>query len=224
MANPTPCPNMHPPEPHSRVSRTSNRSPEKYWQAFSLIEVLAGVTIIAVLGMLLFPAFSRTIERMSLSKCTHQMKLWGTAFHQYGADNDGYLPTRIGNMWQEEIAPYIVTKGTTGQLRHVLRTKWKCPNDKKTFDAWAYGTSNYLNTTAYPYAPIKFVSLGNLSRQAILVETEASGVWNTNPTTGKNGDGIFYRRHEGRANFLFADSHVETLSPEQAAEKVIIKP
>jgi prepilin-type N-terminal cleavage/methylation domain-containing protein/prepilin-type processing-associated H-X9-DG protein len=60
--------------------------------AFSLIELMIVILIIALLAGIGFPAFSSTLKRAEWSKVQAQMKSIVTAFHTYASDHEGYLP------------------------------------------------------------------------------------------------------------------------------------
>ena len=88
-------------------------SPRSY-AAFSLIELMIVILIIALLAGLGFPAFSSTMKRAEWSKVQAQMKSIVTAFHTYASDNEGYLPpayfpggTPKGCWLDTTIFPYV---------------------------------------------------------------------------------------------------------------------
>lgn len=195
-------------------------------RGFSLIELLAVMVVMGILSLLTYQLVGQVREKTNMVQCSQHMRQWGQAFQLYALEHNGELPTYVGSYWQEAIAPYVVGReiNSNAPQRFALRDEFGCSNDDKTFDNWAYGTSNYLNSSVYNKAPRTFMDIVHLDHQAILVETEASGVWNVNPTNGVNGNGIFYSRHDGVANFVFADLHVEPLSYEEALHQIIIRP
>ena len=58
---------------------------------FTLIELLVVIAIIAVLMGILMPALRRVREQARMTKCTANMKHWGTFFHIRASENDGTL-------------------------------------------------------------------------------------------------------------------------------------
>jgi len=66
----------------------SKRNPSA---AFTLLEILGSVAIVAVLAALLFPAIGKMTERAREAKCLSNLRQLGTAWHAYANDNGGRL-------------------------------------------------------------------------------------------------------------------------------------
>src|SRR5215471_20894464 len=62
--------------------------------AFTLLELLAVIAIIAVLGGLFLPAVSRAKAKPRAAQCRSNLRHWGLAYRQYADENDDYLPRR----------------------------------------------------------------------------------------------------------------------------------
>ena len=63
--------------------------------AFSLIELLVVVAIIAILASLLLPGLARAKLKGKQTACVSNLKQLGVAFNLYCADNDGKLPENL---------------------------------------------------------------------------------------------------------------------------------
>jgi prepilin-type N-terminal cleavage/methylation domain-containing protein/prepilin-type processing-associated H-X9-DG protein len=64
----------------------------KIKQAFTLLELLVTIAIIAVLAGLLLPAIGRGKAKAKCIVCFNGMKAWAIAAHTYADDNEGVLP------------------------------------------------------------------------------------------------------------------------------------
>ena len=115
-------------------------------RAFTLVELLTVIAIIALLAAILFPAFSRARENARRASCTSNLRQIGMGMIQYTADYDGYQPaTQVNGVgWAVLIIPY--TK--SGQI-------FVCPSTTRgqRFDVnpllvhSGAGNTSYIGTT-----------------------------------------------------------------------------
>jgi len=68
------------------------RGPVGDRRAFTLVEVLVVVAIIAVLASILFPVLSRARAKARQTACSSNMRQVGLALAMYADDHDGLLP------------------------------------------------------------------------------------------------------------------------------------
>ena len=61
-------------------------------RAFTLIELLIVIAIIAILAAILMPVLNSAKQRAEQVYCLNNMRQWGLAFHMYCDDNSGYVP------------------------------------------------------------------------------------------------------------------------------------
>jgi prepilin-type N-terminal cleavage/methylation domain-containing protein/prepilin-type processing-associated H-X9-DG protein len=61
-------------------------------RAFSLVELLVVVAIIALLISILMPALNRAREQANRTTCLSNLRQIGMGFHMYTADNRGFMP------------------------------------------------------------------------------------------------------------------------------------
>lgn len=88
----------------SRAARKSRRG------AFSLVEILAAMVIIAVLVVLLFPMAKKMIEKGQQATCMGNLRTLWTGANLFAGDHNGYLPWYIDSgkvQWETAIAPYV---------------------------------------------------------------------------------------------------------------------
>jgi len=206
-----------------------------------MVEVLVVIGIIAVLTVLITPAFQNVLSGSKLAKCSSNLRQWGLAFQQYMNDHDGYLPQQAeiaGNAdthWQELIAPYLVGDKKNWNQRNVMRAQFPCPGETIP-GGIVYGGSYYIRTQllqadgSYKQnstAPKKLANLNkNLSDFVLLAENYTGEFWDTAPKSNPTLGGIDYTRHriggKNVSNFLFADFHIEPLSYQQTLTRPAI--
>lgn len=65
-------------------------------RAFTLIELMIAIVIIAILAAILVPNFKRGRARAQLSNCLQQCRSTATSLEMYAVDNDGRFPDLSG--------------------------------------------------------------------------------------------------------------------------------
>jgi prepilin-type processing-associated H-X9-DG protein/prepilin-type N-terminal cleavage/methylation domain-containing protein len=129
--------------------------------AFTLVELLVVVAIIAILAGLLLPALSRANQTADSAVCRNNLRQMGVAISLYINDNGAYPVDYIGPHgefapalgWQDKLADYGIKRppesylptSTNGQYGSESRTVLACPSYLK-----APGTL-YAQRVAYGY-------------------------------------------------------------------------
>ncbi len=77
--------------------------------AFTVIELLIVVGIIALLALLSFPVYTSAVRHANCSRCVSNMHGLALAFLSYAYDNQGLLPGRVvtGSKWTTLLLPYV---------------------------------------------------------------------------------------------------------------------
>jgi prepilin-type N-terminal cleavage/methylation domain-containing protein/prepilin-type processing-associated H-X9-DG protein len=101
-------------------------------QAFTLIELLAVIAIIAILFSVLMAALGAARSRSQNVVCLNNLRSLSVAVLLYANENGGRLPSPLGtdsNGWESLIAPYLGYEGTD-----VPMEEFRCPSDPKPLD------------------------------------------------------------------------------------------
>ena len=204
-------------------------------RSFTLVELLVVIAIIGLLAGLSVPAISRATAKAESTGCVNNLRQIGTAMNLFAAENNGYLPYATGpsaagsgnsfgfHNWQ---APLAVIMGVgigsasfpsqdsfqNAKAKHPFNCP-ACKTGFRTYTANMRAMGFLPGGNAYPQR--KIASLVK-SSQLILVADDNFG----DPAPA-NGGGYFDEssytnrigiRHGGRANALFGDFHVESIT------------
>jgi prepilin-type N-terminal cleavage/methylation domain-containing protein/prepilin-type processing-associated H-X9-DG protein len=196
-------------------------SPRLFRRAFTLIEVLVAVAIIAIIMALAIPAFSRAVERAKATKDLSNLRQIGIAMQTLLNDNDQLLP--VTTTWpgiSTSTTPVLYPKYLSG------RRVFQSPFDKRTPAetdtapvSYSINTNMYVKLGTNPNM-LKVVSPSStflMAPKYTGTPTNASswaGTTTSAPdlpegapaeTTGTHSNGR-------QINVLFCDWHTETLT------------
>jgi len=146
-------------------------------------EIIVICLIIAIAGIIVYPAFRDDEEYGKRTACSSRLKQLFLATATYAQDYDGKLPPK--NKWSDCVKPFL-------EPVELL----KCPTDKnadKSRCSYSFnsklGLSTFSQLKSQPTTPIYF---------------DSKGGWNSCcPVTGA------VARHLGGVVFAFADGHVK---------------
>ena len=155
-------------------------------RAFTLVELLAVMGIIALLLALLLPAINSGISRGRITSCQSNLRQIGVGVILYAQDNSGMMPPKDPTNWvingvtvsypqfSDIISPYLQAKEAQRQ------TVWRCPAARRLKGSYnldskcSYGInvnsipSGYGNSLPYPYSSVNL-------RSVVIMLSETTG-------------------------------------------------
>ena len=168
-----------------RITFRGNRRTRGFFSrsAFTLVELLVAMVVIAILAAILLPALSGAKSKAANVTCLSQLKQLGVAARLYAEDNNAILPAaellpsnptdpqkplpRI----RDALGPYVgKTSGT-----NVTPSVFKCPRDINWFFE-AEGSSYQWNTLINGQR----IDLGENNRGKGIMVSNGVVVWQTN--------------------------------------------
>ena len=114
---------MNTPLDHSSpfLKQPSTLSHRLCFRAFTLVELLVVISIIAVLAAILLSVTSKMRSAANATKCVANLKQIGVQFHSYANENDGNFTSFFGP-WDEKLIDGLNARDST--------KIWRCPVDK----------------------------------------------------------------------------------------------
>lgn len=207
--------------------------------AFSLVELMVTIAIIALLAALLLPAISRSKQKARTIACVGNLRQLGLGLQSFVADNHGY-PTLFGGtntdqshgwMYQLEHGGFDVSKPKKGYWTEGV---WRCPSarwstaDPPMEPAFCYSynacgvsglnpRNQYLGLSGQPISraegcvPIKESEVVCPSDTMAMGDSfDGDHVFGRGFLTHKENVGFASSRHAGKVDIVFCDGHVES--------------
>lgn len=189
-------------------------------KGFTLVELLVVIGIIAVLAAVAAPIGKGLLARSRTIKCSQNLRQIGTAAMLYAGENHFTLPQTVhqrregGASWSISLQPYSGTK-----------LVFRCEQDPHATRPYTYVINDFLTPNPAGAPQLNYSRLSRLGQpQATVLFAEA--------TAGYAGSDHFHfseyqgvpvpaeafrsqvnvEVHQGAANYLFADGHIEILT------------
>ena len=172
------------------------------YRAFTLIEVIVAVLILAVLAALLFPIFTNPNRIPYRSRCQSNLKQIGLGFLQYAQDYDEKFPdVAASGGWADAVQPYV----KSWQIFH-------CPAANSRRDEQT--TDYYLNArlSGVKQEKVEAVSLSILAGDGTAGQAPDYSLMQL-PAAWRTDESSPAYRHLERAVYLFADGHTKSYKP-----------
>ena len=207
-------------------------------RAFTLVEILVTMAIIALLAALAIPAYNSAIKQAKKAVCSANLRSIGVGMLSYAADNNQFLPESgviipygskdqpppagSGNYsWTQQLDPYI-----GGCSTNAANPVFTCPESSKTVSGnsmYSYFNGCHAAEAATGgFGPVNMMRIRN--RSAFIMAGDCSFGGFTTVDADKddytqdpafNGGTptthVTIPIHNGISNILFADGHVEGL-------------
>jgi prepilin-type processing-associated H-X9-DG protein/prepilin-type N-terminal cleavage/methylation domain-containing protein len=200
----------------------------EYRLAFTLVELLTAISILALLMGILLPVLARTRAAAKSVLCQNNLRQWGMALHCYIEAYDGSIPRRGQGIqpvskiertedWFNCLAPYAGEKPYKELVAAGSRPRpgddslFVCPNalcETKPY-FFPYAMNMYLSPWIRPQAH----RLCEIPQpQRLVFMADAPGPYSS--TVPSKEDYSVAARHKGKANLVFLDGRVGSYSGE----------
>ncbi len=212
--------------------------PTKQRGGFTLIELLTVIAIIGILAAIIIPVLGSVRDSARTAKCASHLRQIGQGIYNHAADNNGFGPAGLNGwepgmpmglnvtfhykIWEYVGYTYAVYDSPGNFHRTTSETEnvFHCPTSygwgADAPDDVFYGGSRSgfpysyaMNALASPRsevgAPVLLENIDAPSRTVVVAE-----MWDWRHTGGFASRGLL--PHNGAANFLFYDTHVERVA------------
>lgn len=194
---------------------------------FTLIELLVTISIIGVLATLILGASSAARKSADTAVCLSNLRQQGAVFAMYAAENDGFLPSALGNVdpynsgtlvsWMMVVQYYAQMNFPKDRQRNILL----CPSAVQTYPGRVARRTYAMNVAGGSgNTPQKVARFTKPSTTALVVDARAVGTAGDSSSTFGLSDinTTPEWRHQGALNVLFVDGHCQTMPASAKAD------
>lgn len=198
-------------------------SPDSPRSAFTLIELLTAIAIVAILAAIIFLTVGKVRQSARRAACLSNLRQIGVAFQLYAADNKSTFPTQEqkdsqpgsnASYW-EKVGPYASWTRMQAGPDVAANTLMHCPNHTEQPGAFSYrANNNMVQPSTAAEAPVRLQRVQDAPRKILLYEVHTACWW---PWTATSATGFgkspftpeyTYHAHGDVSNHLFVDGHV----------------
>jgi len=193
---------------------------ERFRRGISLVEVLSAVAVIAILGAILSPAVSQVRGNSQSAKCASNLRQIGVAFAIYRGENDGAVPKVYDSASKKYWFHFLQEAGALTDARILA-----CPSVTSSSTMWGTTPPSRVNygmldaSIWYPTLhrsqdePRLWMRVAALSDWPVVMDASTMAIYKLDdPVASAPANSRFTARHNGRANVLMADGHIERVA------------
>lgn len=205
-------------------------------RGFTLLEVLVVVAILIVLAAVLFPTIKSNIQGAKSIQCVGNLRQVGSALLAYAADHDGIIYFHYNSAsgttrWSDCLMGkaggvmagdnYLQGGGDVMVCPSVAPKSYKEPLTGYVYGclpmAWPAAGTDSKDTAGFNWAPptasraVRLSAIERPSKYWLLTDTWSAQYKAQIYIILPSRNARVHLRHRGKANFLFADAHVEAL-------------
>lgn len=184
--------------------------------AFTLVELLLCIALIAILAGLLLPVLGRARARALDHSCLSNLRQWGIATHLFAADNQDFLPKdgalggqSVNEGWYVDL-PRAIGQPAYHQLTWRTnagiapgRSVWICPRNTRRSNG--HNLFHYcLNREVNGSGGDRQIPLASIAQPSLVPWLFDNG----RLAPIGNWDWVHTNLHAGGAQFVFLDGHV----------------
>ena len=188
-------------------------------RAFTRVDLLMVIASLGILAGLFLPALAKARDQGRKIQCSSNLQHIGLAFEVYADEHNGQLMPPVGGVnaqgkvigYDEALIPSLAQLGIHTNYDKVFT----CPNQKRTDYPRlpGFGMNAYCSTNPSSVTRGFLVVLITETRG-----TNGAGSHLADPQSQSPGE-LDNTRHNGGANYLFADGHVFDWRPAEAADQ-----
>ena len=181
--------------------------------AFTLVELIVTMGIIAILVAIALPALSSAMQHANCAVCSVRMRSLGMAFHVYASDHNDQLPGRVtgaGNeKWPLLLLPYVQDQRCYADPGDPVASSMPTTNlvsNTANNSSFFFNGFNDLGFYTNPTATVGIVNLNNMSSLFLLgQQIHGSHQYYMDFVEGNEDDILNKTAYFNGANYVYAD-------------------